>query len=103
VPRNNRNTRKAEHLLQEETEADLRLEIARSSLRRTVTKRGVDYVVQTNSGASTEPNKTWVCPNCNVLISVGTAHVVAWDAVRGVETRRHFHSQCFNAFQGELL
>jgi hypothetical protein len=29
--------------------------------------------------------------------------VVAWDAVRGVDTRRHFHTACFNSFQGPLL
>ena len=102
MPRNNRNTRK-DKAADEELEGDLRLDLVRSTLRRTVTKRGVDYVVQNNSGQSADADKTWVCPHCNIHISTGTPHVVAWDEVRGVETRRHFHSQCFKAFQGPLL
>jgi hypothetical protein len=102
VPRNNRNTRKDKPAL-EELEADLRLDLVRSTLRRSVTKRGVDYVVQNNSGRSAEPDKTWMCPHCNIQIASGTAHVVAWDEIRGVDTRRHFHTQCFKAFEGPLL
>jgi hypothetical protein len=29
--------------------------------------------------------------------------LVAFDAVRGVETRRHFHSACWSAYQGVLI
>jgi hypothetical protein len=103
MPRNNRKTRRGEHGSAEETENDLRLDLVRSSLRRTVTKRGVDFIVQNTSGANAEPDKTWVCPHCNIQIVAGTAHVVAWDSIRGPETRRHFHSQCFKSFQGPLF
>jgi Ribonuclease G/E len=102
VPRNNRTARGGRKVKPAEVEEDLKLDQVRSSLRRTVTRRGVDYVVQNVSGSS-DVVKTWICPHCNVDIKTGTAHVVAWDAIRGVDTRRHFHTQCFNSFQGPLL
>ncbi len=102
MPRNNRTARAGRKAKPAVPEEDLKLELVRSSLRRTVTRRGVDYSVQNVSGNS-EGEKTWICPHCNVDIKTGTAHVVAWDAVRGVDTRRHFHTQCFNSFQGPLL
>ena len=102
VPRNNRTARGGRKLKPDAAEADLKLDLVRSSLRREVTKRGVDYVVQNVSGNS-EVEKTWICPHCNIEIKTGIAHVVAWDAIRGVDTRRHFHSSCFNSFQGPLL
>lgn len=70
---------------------------------RTEIKRGVEYSVQTSTGANAEDDKTWVCPHCNLQITKGIAHTVAWDSVRGVETRRHFHNACWKAFQGPLL
>lgn len=102
MPRNNRTARSGRKAKPIEAEEDLKLDQVRSSLRRTVTRRGVDYVVQNVSGNS-DADKTWICPHCNVDIKTGTAHVVAWDAIRGVDTRRHFHTQCFNSFQGPLL
>jgi hypothetical protein len=36
-------------------------------------------------------------------ITKGISHIVAWDSVRGVETRRHFHNACWKSFQGQLL
>lgn len=102
MPRNNRTARGKGKPKPIEPEVDLKLELVRSSLRREVTRRGVDYVVQNVSGKA-EGEKTWVCPHCNVEIKAGTPHVVAWDAVRGPETRRHFHTACFNSFQGPLL
>jgi hypothetical protein len=36
-------------------------------------------------------------------ITKGISHIVAWDSVRGVETRRHFHNACWKSFQGPLL
>jgi hypothetical protein len=36
-------------------------------------------------------------------ISKGLSHIVAWDELRGVETRRHFHNACWKSFQGPLL
>jgi hypothetical protein len=102
MPRNNRTARSGRKAKPIEVEEDLKLDQVRSSLRRTVTRRGVEYVVQNVSGNS-DVDKTWICPHCNVDIKTGTAHVVAWDAIRGVDTRRHFHTQCFNSFQGPLL
>ena len=103
MPRNNRKSRSREQASPAETDNELRLDLVRSTLRRTVTKRGVDFVVQNTSGTAADPDKSWVCPHCNVQIVAGTAHVVAWDEVRGPETRRHFHSQCFKSFQGPLF
>jgi hypothetical protein len=61
------------------------------------------YPSQTTSGQNAEEDKSWVCPHCNLAISKGQNHTVAWDSVRGVETRRHFHNSCWKAFQGPLL
>ena len=102
MPRNNRTARGGRKAVSSESEAEQRLELVRSSMRREVTKRGVDYVVQNVSGNSAD-GKSWVCPHCNVEIKTGTPHAVAWDAVRGVDTRRHFHTACFTSFQGPLL
>jgi len=102
MPRNNRTARGGRKTVPVESETDLKLDQVRMSMRREVTRRGIDYVVQNVSGNS-EAAKTWVCPHCNIDIKTGTPHVVAWDAVRGVDTRRHFHTACFNSFQGPLL
>lgn len=101
MPRNNR-TARGKKKQAEPAEAELRLDLVRSSLRREVTKRGVDYTVQNVSGQAAD-GKSWMCPHCNIEIKQGTAHVVAWDSVRGVDTRRHFHTACFTSFQGPLL
>lgn len=101
MPRNNRSSR-GKKKQDSAAEAELRLELVRSSLRREVTKRGVDYTVQNVSGNAPD-GKSWTCPHCNVEIKPGTAHVVAWDSVRGLDTRRHFHTACFTSFQGPLL
>lgn len=76
---------------------------ARMGLRREELKRGVSYTVQTSVGANAEDGKSWICPHCNLAINKGLSHLVAWDSVRGVDTRRHFHSACWNSFQGSLL
>ena len=81
----------------------LDLDRVRIGVKRTEIKRGVEYSVQTSSGQSAEEDKSWVCPHCNLAISKGQSHTVAWDSVRGVETRRHFHNSCWKAFQGPLL
>ncbi len=70
--------------------------------RQTVIKRGVEYTVQTHSGASEDPAKTWVCPGCPVIIRIGTSHVVVWNEVIGADNRRHFHTVCWQKFQGTL-
>ena len=82
---------------------ELNLASIRFGSRRTETKRGVVYVVQPTTGRNAEAEKTWICPNCSLSIQPGTSHLVAWDEVRGVDTRRHFHTNCWAKFQGSLL
>jgi hypothetical protein len=31
------------------------------------------------------------------------SHLVVWDEIRGLDTRRHFHTTCWAKFQGSLL
>lgn len=82
---------------------EIDLSAVRMGIRRTEIKRGVAYVTQTSIGANADETKVWVCPNCNLQITRGISHIVAWDEVRGVETRRHFHNSCWKSFQGQLL
>lgn len=82
---------------------ELDLAGVRMGIRRNEIRRGVSYVTQTSVGANAEDEKTWVCPHCHLQISKGISHIVAWDEVRGVGTRRHFHNACWKAFQGQLL
>ena len=102
MPRNNRTARGGRKAKPEESEAELKLDALRSSIPREVV-RGVHVFTVQNVSGNAPDGKTWVCPNCNVEIKTGTAHVVAWDTIRGVGTRRHFHSACFKSFQGPLL
>ena len=81
----------------------LDLDRVRIGAKRLEIKRGVEYAVQSTSGQNAEEDKTWVCPHCNQGISKGQSHTVAWDSIRGVETRRHFHNACWKSFQGPLL
>ena len=81
---------------------ELSLVVARLGVRRSENKRGVEYTVQTSVGANAEDDKTWICPNCHLEISKGLSHLVAWDTVRGVDTRRHFHTACWKSYQGVL-
>jgi hypothetical protein len=81
----------------------MNLDVVRFGLKTSTVKRGVEYTVQTTTGALADDGKTWVCPECGISIAKGTAHTVAWDAVRGVDTRRHFHNHCWKVFQGPLL
>jgi hypothetical protein len=98
MPRSNRPKRSK----REEPE-ELNIGAVRFGSRRTETKRGVVYVVQPTSGRNAEDDKSWICPNCHLSILQGTNHLVAWDEVRGVDTRRHFHTTCWSKFQGTLL
>jgi hypothetical protein len=100
VPRSNRPKRSKKA---DEAELDLAALASRSGFRRTEFKRGVEYTVQSTIGANAEDGKTWVCPHCQLQIAKGISHLVAFDAVRGVETRRHFHSACWSAYQGVLI
>jgi len=82
---------------------ELNLDRVRSGVKRSEIKRGVTYVVQASTGRNAEEDKTWVCPHCNLSISIGISHLVVWDEVRGLDTRRHFHTTCWAKFQGSLL
>jgi len=94
--RSRRTKRSGEH-------EELDLSVVRMGIRRTELKRGVEYTTQTSIGANAEEDKSWVCPYCHLQISKGLSHLVAWDSIRGVETRRHFHNACWKSFQGPLL
>ncbi|MEN9992980.1 MAG: hypothetical protein RLY83_550 [Actinomycetota bacterium] len=98
MPRSNRPKRSK----REEPE-EINVAAVRFGSRRTETKRGIVYVVQPTSGRNAEEDKSWICPNCHLNIAQGTNHLVAWDEVRGVDTRRHFHNTCWSKFQGSLL
>jgi hypothetical protein len=100
MPRSNRPSRSKP---KQEPIEQLDLNLTRLGLRRSEIKRGVEYTTQTSIGANAEENKSWVCPHCHLQITKGLSHIVAWDAVRGVETRRHFHAACWKSFQGPLL
>lgn len=84
----------------DETELDISL--LRVGYRRTENRRGIDYTIQPTNGRSEDQSKTWICPNCNVTIRQGTNHLVVWDEGLGVQTRRHFHTNCWKSFSGIL-
>ncbi|WP_296629994.1 hypothetical protein [Rhodoluna sp.] len=98
MPRSNRPKRS-----KKEEPEELDFSTVRFGFRRTEIKRGVEYTTQTTVGANAEDDKVWVCPHCHLQIAKGVSHIVAWDEVRGVETRRHFHNACWKSFQGPLL
>lgn len=99
MPRSNRPKRSQKSNDYEE----LNLDRVRFGARRIETKRGVTYVVQPSTGKNAEEDKVWICPHCNLNIHIGDSHLVAWDEIRGVDTRRHFHTGCWSKFQGTLL
>ena len=82
---------------------DLDLTRLKSSLPHTELKRGVEFQVQETNGANAESGKVWICPVCMINIEPGVQHTVAWDLHRGVQTRRHFHNNCWRLFDGMLL
>lgn len=86
-----------------EEPAELDLAATRMGIRRSEIKRGVSYITQVSIGAFADEGKVWICPHCNLQISKGVSHTVAWDEIRGIETRRHFHTSCWKSFQGQLL
>lgn len=98
MPRSNRpkGSRKREE------EPELAVNLLRIGYRRTEIRRGVEYIVQSTNGQSDDPGKSWICPHCHITITPGTTHLVAWDELRGVQTRRHFHNNCWKAFNGSL-
>ena len=101
MPRSNRPRRSKGRGEGEDNE--LNLDAVRFGIRSSTVKRGVSYTVQATNGAMADDGKTWTCPECHLTISKGTPHTVAWDEVRGLNTRRHFHNHCWKLFQGPLL
>lgn len=99
MPRNNRPKKSRKN---EEPE-ELNVDLARRSSKRIEIKRGNHYVVQPTTGTNAEPGKSWTCPHCNRTIMPGTAHLVAWEDGRELNTRRHFHTNCWAGFNGEIL
>jgi hypothetical protein len=99
MPRSNRPKRSKDTNEHEELDLDR----VRSGIKRSETKRGVNYVVQASTGRNADEDKTWICPYCSTSISIGISHLVVWDEVRGLDTRRHFHTPCWTKFQGTLL
>lgn len=81
---------------------ELDVNLVRTTMPRTEMKKGNEYQVQQTSGANAESGKTWICPGCRIEIEPGLNHTVAWDLHRGVETRRHFHNNCWKSFDGML-
>jgi hypothetical protein len=78
------------------------IERLRTGFKRRESKRGETYLVQpiTESGAK----KEYRCPGCSLAITVGTAHVVAWQEHslmgpdQAVADRRHWHTHCWKIF-----
>ena len=101
MPRSNRPKKSKNSKREEHTEIDL--DRALRGMKRTEIKNGVEYTVQSSTGANADEGKTWVCPHCHISIQKGVAHLVAWDAHRDIATRRHFHTACWKSFQGPLL
>jgi len=81
---------------------ELDINLVRTTMPHTEAKKGNEYQVQQTSGANAESGKTWTCPACRIEIEPGLNHTVAWDLHRGVETRRHFHNNCWKSFDGML-
>jgi hypothetical protein len=74
----------------------------RLSIPHVELKRGIEFQVQQTMGSNAEEGKTWICPMCVVVIEQGVVHTVAWDVHRGVQSRRHFHNNCWKLFDGLL-
>jgi hypothetical protein len=54
-----------------------------------------DWLVRPISGAAAA--KTYRCPGCDQEIPPGVPHLVAWQADRPVDDRRHWHKPCWNS------
>jgi hypothetical protein len=52
-----------------------------------------DWVVRQVPGAAA--GKAYRCPGCDQEVYPGTAHVVVWPTHAGVESRRHWHTVCW--------
>jgi hypothetical protein len=57
-------------------------------------QRHGEYIVQAVTGA--QAGKAYICPGCNQQIVPGVSHVVVWSEFEGPESRRHWHTPCWN-------
>lgn len=96
MPRSNRPRRRVPG---EHDDGELDLNRILTGGRRVEHRRGASWNVQSVSSA--QATKEYVCPGCSLLVSPGTAHVVAWraDGLMGeandLAARRHWHSHCW--------
>ncbi len=74
----------------------------RTSIPHIEIKRGIEFEVSQTAGSNAEEGKSWVCPVCEVLITPGVVHTVAWEKHRGEKSRRHFHNHRWKNFDGIL-
>lgn len=71
---------------------------ARGGTRSETALGGATYTVRT----VTSDEKTYTCPGCHQSIPRGASHVVAWTQedifgpAAGLESRRHWHSTCWD-------
>lgn len=81
------------------TDDELSLEHLASGWRRTEHRRGFTWNVQPVS--SLQATKIYICPGCELEVSPGVAHIVAWraDGILGdgadIAARRHWHTHCW--------
>jgi len=73
-------------------------EIRLGGMRRSETYADGDWFVQHITGAAA--TKTYRCPGCDMEITPGSPHIVAWpDYLNGgdsaVDERRHWHTACW--------
>ncbi|MFR9676834.1 ATP/GTP-binding protein [Streptomyces sp. TR06-5] len=64
-------------------------------LERTEEWRGEEWLVRRIGGGAAA--KQYRCPGCDQEIPPGVPHVVAWPRHGDVDSRRHWHTACWNA------
>lgn len=68
-------------------------------MKRTESRRGLEYYVQPLSAA--KALKEYTCPGCSQIVPLGVAHLVVWraDGIMGdaadLAARRHWHTHCW--------
>ena len=74
-----------------------------AGLRTTRSLPDGTWSVQTVKG--NDSGKVYVCPGCGRDVNASSTHIVAWRQEArhgieiGVESRRHWHSRCFDRFR----
>lgn len=90
-PRQNRPRRKQSA----QSRADADAESGRPANERREDWQGDDWLVRSVGGAAA--SKHYRCPGCDQEIPPGVPHLVAWPEHGGADSRRHWHSACWNA------